>query len=226
MRRRPSVRSPGSSPADSQRSPELDQALHFSADDVLQHLFVETEVCHEPLEPDILLLELLQPLRLRRHQSAIFAPPSIVGLNRYAGFAAHLLDGRTILGLLENERDLVHAVIRTPHIQDRDGVPMVLREIIARFWYLRHVFANGGYAGDKLRKALRRMAKWTIEISKRSDTAKGFEVLPGRWVVERTLAWLNRNRCLAEDFEKTIASAKAWVFIPPVQIVIRRIARL
>ena len=62
-------------------------------------------------------------------------------------------------------------------------------------------FVRGwGYAGSKLKDALRRISKWTIEIIKRSDAAKGFEVLPRRWVVERTIAWLNRNRRLAKDF--------------------------
>ena len=53
----------------------------------------------------------------------------------------------------------------------------------------------------------------------------GFEVLPRRWVVERTLAWLNRNRRLAKDFEGTIASAKAWLYLASVQLLIRRLAR-
>ena len=80
-------------------------------------------------------------------------------------------------------------------------------------------------AGNKLKDALRRIGKWTIKIIKRSDTAKGFEVLPRRWVVERTLAWLNRNRRLAKDFEQTIASATAWIFIASIQLFTRRIAR-
>jgi transposase len=75
------------------------------------------------------------------------------------------------------------------------------------------------------RFTLRRIGKWTIKIITRSDAAKGFEVLPRRWVVERTLAWLNRNRRLAKDFEQTIASATAWLFIASIQIVIRRVAR-
>ena len=81
-------------------------------------------------------------------------------------------------------------------------------------------------AGDKLRQALRRIGKWTIEIVKRSDAAEGFEVLPRRWVAERTLAWLNRNRRLAKDFKQTIVSATAWLFIASIQPVTRRIARL
>jgi transposase len=54
--------------------------------------------------------------------------------------------------------------------------------------------------------------------------AAGFQLLPRRWVVERTLAWLNRNRRLAKDFEASIASAKAWVYIASVQLLIRRLA--
>lgn len=102
----------------------------------------------------------------------------------------------------------------------------MLAEIIKRFPWLRHVFADGGYAGDKLRQALRKIGKWIIEIVKRSDAAKRFVVLPRRWVVERTLAWLNRNRRLAKDFEHTIASATAWLFIASIQLFTRRIARL
>jgi transposase len=65
----------------------------------------------------------------------------------------------------------------------------------------------------------------TVKIVKRSDQATGFEVLPRRWVVERTFAWLNRNRRLAKDFEASIASAKAWLLIASVQLLIRRVAR-
>lgn len=77
----------------------------------------------------------------------------------------------------------------------------------------------------KLKDALRRIGAWTVEIVKRSDAAKGLVVLPRRWVVERTLAWLNRNRRLANDFEQTIASTTTWLFIVLVQLFTRRIAR-
>ncbi|WP_371710890.1 transposase [Novosphingobium sp. BW1] len=73
------------------------------------------------------------------------------------------------------------------------------------------------------------LGKWTIEIIKKSDAAKGFEVQPRRWArrwgVERTLAWLNRNRRLAKDFEQTIASATAWLLIASIQLFTRCIAR-
>lgn len=127
--------------------------------------------------------------------------------------------------LTDTEGNLVHALIHTADIQDRDGAPDVLKAIRHRFPWLRHVFADGGYADDKLRAALARIGKWTVEIIKRSDAAKGFQVLPRRWVVERTLAWLNRNRRLAKDFERSIASATAWLFMASVQLLTRRLAR-
>ena len=109
---------------------------------------------------------------------------------------------------------------------DEALVPLVLAGIVNRFPWLRHLFADGGYAGDKLRDALRKIGTWTLDIVKRSNKTKGFQVLPRRWVVERTLAWLSRNRRLAKDFEQTIASATAWLFIASIQLFTRRIARL
>ncbi|AHJ69035.1 Transposase [Granulibacter bethesdensis] len=130
--------------------------------------------------------------------------------------AGKKIKGRKRHILTDTQGYLVHAVVHGADIQDRDGAPLVLSAIVQHFPWLRHVFADGGYAGDKLKDALRAVSKWTIEIVKRSDIAKRFEVLPRRWVVERTLAWLNHNRRLAKDFESTIASATAWLFIASV----------
>jgi len=102
----------------------------------------------------------------------------------------------------------------------------VLASIRFLYPWLRHIFADSGYAGAKLRGALRRSGRWTVEIIKRSDTAKGFEVLPRRWVVERTFARLNRCRRLAKDFEATIASAVAWLFIAHIRVLTRKLAGL
>lgn len=94
---------------------------------------------------------------------------------------------------------MVFVLIHGADVQDRDGAPDVLRAIRRRFPCLRHIFADGGYAGEKLKAAMRGHGQWTIEIVKRSDTVKGFVVLPRRWVVERTFAWLGRCRRLAKD---------------------------
>ena len=120
---------------------------------------------------------------------------------------------------------LVAARVHAANIQDRDGAPALLASIRYSFPWLRHVFADGAYAGPKLEAALKRVGRWTLEIVKRPNGAQGFEVLPRRWVVERTLAWLNRNRRLAKDFEAMIATAQAWLFIASVQLLTRRIVR-
>ena len=120
---------------------------------------------------------------------------------------------------------MVGLVVHAAGVQDRDGAPEVLHSIRARWPWLRHVFADGGYGGPKLEEALRGFGDWTLEIVRRSDTAKGFEVLPRRWVVERTFAWLGRCRRLAKDWEKSIASAEAWIFVAHIRLLTRRLAR-
>ncbi len=121
---------------------------------------------------------------------------------------------------------LVGAEIHPADVQDRDGAPLVIAAIHDLFPWLRHLFADSAYAGDKLLNALAKFGKWTIEIVRRMADTIGFKVLPRRWVVERTLAWPNRNRRLAKDFEASIASAKAWLYLASLQLLIRRLARV
>ena len=73
--------------------------------------------------------------------------------------------------------------------------------------------------------SLEKIGKWTIQIVKHSDTEEGFELLPRRWVVERTFAWLGRCRRLAKDFEATIASATAWLLLAHILLLTRKITR-
>lgn len=106
-----------------------------------------------------------------------------------------------------------------------DGAADVLNAIRWRFPWLRHVFANGGYAGQKLRDAIACHGDWTIEIIKRSDAAKGFKVLPRRWVVEGTFAWLGRCRRLAKDWKTSVSSSTAWALLASIRMLTRRTAR-
>lgn len=120
---------------------------------------------------------------------------------------------------------LVVLEVHEANVQDRDGAPGVFARLRREAPKLRHVFADGGYAGPKLREALVSIGRWTIQIVKRSDTARGFEVLPRRWVVERTFAWLGRCRRLAKDWERTIESAEAWLLIAHIRRLTRHLAR-
>ena len=115
--------------------------------------------------------------------------------------------------------------IHVANIQDRDGAVPLLKRIGLLFPKLRHVFADGAYRGKKLSDALAEFGKWAIEIITRSENAGTFKVQPRRWVIERTLAWLNRCRRLSKDFEKTIASAEAWLLLASIRVLSRRLAR-
>jgi len=87
--------------------------------------------------------------------------------------------------------------VHPANVQDRDGAPAVVTLACASYPTIAHLFADGGYAGEKLENALRKIDGPTIEIVKRPDDAKGFVMVARRWVIERTLAWLNRCRRLA-----------------------------
>ena len=120
---------------------------------------------------------------------------------------------------------MITAQARAADIQDRDGAPELLASGRAIFPWLRCVFADGAYAGPKLRAALDGKGRWRIDVVKRSDAVRGFEPLSRRWVVERTLAWLSHPRRPDKGFEATIAVAQAWLFIGNAQLLIRRMER-
>ena len=93
------------------------------------------------------------------------------------------------------------------------------------FARLRHIFADRVYRGPKLLNAISDVGRWTIEVVTRTQNVGSFKAEPRRWVIERTFAWFGRNRRLAKDFEKTIASAEAWIMIASVRLMSRRLAR-
>ena len=135
------------------------------------------------------------------------------------------INGRQRHIVTDTTGPLVGLAVHGAGIQDRDGAPIVLNAICQSFPWLRYIFADGGYAGPKLRGALDKISRWTVEIVKRSGIAKGFEVIPRRWVVERTFAGLGRCRRLAKDWEQTIASAETWLRVAHIRRVVRLLAR-
>ena len=92
--------------------------------------------------------------------------------------------------------------------------------------FLMKLYADGGYQGPLFRRAMAKIiARLNVEIVKRSDQVKGFAVLPKRWVVERTFAWLNRCRRLAKDWECLNRKARAYVLLASIRLMLRRLAR-
>jgi putative transposase len=125
----------------------------------------------------------------------------------------------------DTEGSLLAVQVHPANVQDNHGAVPLLRIIGRMFPKLRHVFADRVYRGPKLLNAIADLGKWTIEIVTRSQSVGTFKAEPRRWVVERTLAWLGRNRRLAKDFEASIASAEAWVLIASIRLLSRRLAR-
>jgi putative transposase len=97
---------------------------------------------------------------------------------------------------------LLHALVTSADVQDRDGGLMVLSTLFGRFPFLQKLFADSAYAGPVFQDGLAlAMPGLVTEIVRRSDRTKGFVILPQRWIVERTIGWLNRCRRLAKDWE-------------------------
>ncbi len=139
--------------------------------------------------------------------------------------AAKKVKGRKRHIVTDTEGSLLAILVQTANVQDNHGAVPLLRTIGRMFPKLRYIFADRVYRGQKLLDALADLGKWTIEIVTRSQSIGTFKPEPRRWVVERTFAWLGRNRRLAKDFEATIASATAWVIIASIRLLSRRLAR-
>lgn len=120
---------------------------------------------------------------------------------------------------------ILAVVVHPADVQDRDGAKLVLALLRDRFSRLRLIWADGGYAGALVGwvNDLRRRNRLRLEIVKRPDDAKGFVVLPRRWVVERTFAWLGRFRRLSKDYEETTASSEAFVKLAMIHHMARRL---
>ena len=116
--------------------------------------------------------------------------------------------------------------IQTADIQDRDGAPEVIAELLERAPSVRKLFSDGAYQGPKLREALEEMGvSGLIEIVEKPKGVKGFTVLYRRWVVERSFAWMGRCRRLAKDYEGTLESSLAWAKLAVCRFLMRRVAR-
>ena len=107
---------------------------------------------------------------------------------------------------------LLAVVVHPANIQDRDGARLVIDKLIGRFPRLRLIWADAGYGGQLVDWVMS-MSGWVLEIVKRPRASHQFEVLPRRWVVERTLAWLGRCRRLSKDYEALTGTTEAWLHI-------------
>ena len=113
-------------------------------------------------------------------------------------------------------------VVHAADVQDRDGARLVLVKLRKGFTRLKLIWADGGYAGELVAWA-KRVGKWTLEIVRRNPDTKGFEVLPHRWIVERTLAWLGRHRRMSKDYEALPETSETRVRIVMINLMLHRL---
>jgi transposase len=119
---------------------------------------------------------------------------------------------------------LLHAIVHPADIQDRDGGILLLSTLFGLYPFLTKLFADGSYQGLEFQKALGNiLPALEIEIVRRPSQAKGFVLLPRRWVVERTIAWLNRCRRLAKDWENLNRKALAFLRLASIRLMLRKL---
>ena len=148
-----------------------------------------------------------------REQAGREVSPSVAIIDSQSGKAAQKGDLRSIRRATMRARRLrvesgtswstrsasLSVAVHPANIQDRDGVALVLDRRTRRlFPFIERIYADGGYQGPKAAAAAARTGAWVIDIVKRSDNAIGFEIVPKRWIVERTIAWISRFRVSPE----------------------------
>jgi transposase len=119
---------------------------------------------------------------------------------------------------------LLHGIVTSASVQDRDGGIMLLSTLFGMFPFLEKLFADSAYEGPIFHTALALiLPTLKTEIVKRSNQAKGFVVLPKRWIVERSIAWLNRCRRLAKDWENLNLSALIFLRFASIRLMLRKL---
>jgi putative transposase len=122
-------------------------------------------------------------------------------------------------------------LVTAASVQDRDGAKLVLQALFDRIKQskfshgcrLKLIWADGGYRGELI-SWVKHTLGWTLEIVEKLGGQVGFQVLPKRWIVERTLAWLNRQRRLSKDYERLPETGEAFIYVAMIRLMLRRLA--
>lgn len=139
---------------------------------------------------------------------------------------AKLVTGRKRHILVDVMGLILVVIVHKASIQERAGAKLLLQRAQRKgFERLGLIWADGGYHGQPMIDWVFALTGWIFEVIKRSDEAKGFELLPRRWVVERTFAWLGRYRRLSKDYEVLPETSEAFIYAAMVNLMLSRLAR-
>jgi transposase len=138
--------------------------------------------------------------------------------------AGKLIKGKKRHVLVDTLGLLLHALVTSADVQDRDGGVLLLSSLFGQFPFLKKLFADSAYAGPVFHDGLAGVIPDLVtEIVRRCDQVKGFVVLPKRWIVERTIGWLNRCRRLAKDWENLNHNAVAFLRLASIRLMLRKL---
>ena len=158
-------------------------------------------------------------------QSVKSAEKGGVAIDPHGYDAGKKIKGKKRHVLVDTQGLLLHAIVSTAEMQDRDGGILLMATLFGLYPFLRTLYADGGYQGPQFRQAMQQVCEQiNVEIVKRSDVGK-FVVLPKRWIVERTIGWLNRCRRLAKDWECLNRNGLAFLRWASVRLMVRKLCQ-
>jgi transposase len=148
------------------------------------------------------------------------------GLAAEAGYdAGKKTKGRKRFIMVDTLGHVLATHVTPADCPEREGAKQMLEKSLCHHGWLRKLWVDGGFSGEDFANHVKELrAVMDVEVVKRSDTARGFVVLPRRWVVERTFGWLMQCRRMVRDYERTVLSATGWIHMAMIRIMLRRLA--
>ncbi len=140
--------------------------------------------------------------------------------------AGKKVTGRKRHTLVDTLGLILKVVVTAGNVQDRDGAKILLKEISLEndvITRLELIWADGGYRGELIAWVEETLG-WKLEIVEKPKDQSGFQILPKRWIVERTFAWLVRQRRLARDYERLPETSEAFIYVAMIRLMLRRLA--
>lgn len=156
-------------------------------------------------------------------QSVKSAEKGGASIDRHGYDAGKKIKGKKRHVLVDTQGLMLHAIVHAADIQDRDGGGLLIATMFGLHPFVTRLYADAGYQGPRFADAVKQaMGQLRIEIVKRCELHR-FVVLPKRWLVERTIAWLNRCRRLAEDWENYSRNALAFLHLASIRLMLRKL---